>query len=196
MRTTMKPIASLVFALGLAASGSAFAADTMTRDVYKAEKERIEAEHKSAKEACDRLSGNTKDVCQVQAKANQRIAEAELDARNKGTAKARQDARVTRANAEYEVAKEKCDDLSGNAKDVCVKEAKAAETKAKADAKVDRQTSEVRKDSNERTADARRDASQAKRDADYGVAVERCDRFAGNAKDSCIADAKAKFGRS
>jgi hypothetical protein len=33
------------------------------------------------------------------------------------------------------VAKEKCDDKAGNEKDVCVKEAKAALVRAKADAK-------------------------------------------------------------
>ena len=35
----------------------------------------------------------------------------------------------------YEVAKERCDDLKGNDKDACVKDAKAAEARAKADAK-------------------------------------------------------------
>ena len=46
--------------------------------------------------------------------------------------------------ATYDVAKEKCDELSGNSKDVCVKEANAALVKAKADAKVDRVAAETR----------------------------------------------------
>ena len=33
---------------------------------------------------------------------------------------------MAKADATYEVAKERCDDLSGNAKDVCKKDAKAA----------------------------------------------------------------------
>jgi hypothetical protein len=37
------------------------------------------------------------------------------------------------------VAKEKCDDQAGNARDVCRKEAKAVETKALADAKMGKQ---------------------------------------------------------
>jgi hypothetical protein len=45
----------------------------------------------------------------------------------------------------YDVAKEKCDDLSGNAKDVCVKDAKAAQAKAKAEAKDDRADASVRR---------------------------------------------------
>ena len=37
--------------------------------------------------------------------------------------------------ARYEVAKEKCDDQKGDAKNACVKEAKAEEAKGKADIK-------------------------------------------------------------
>jgi len=101
-----------------------------------------------------------------------------------------------RAEAQYKVAREKCDDLSGNAKDVCVKEAKAAETKAKAEVKADRRVAETRSDSKERTTDARKDAAEASRDADYRVARERCDQFSGDAKDACMRDVRAKFGRS
>jgi len=43
---------------------------------------------------------------------------------------------MAKAAATYDTAKEKCDDLSANAKDVCVKDAKAAHTKAKDDAKM------------------------------------------------------------
>ena len=39
-----------------------------------------------------------------------------------------------RAAADYKAAKAKCNGLSGNAKDVCVAESKAAEKKAKAEA--------------------------------------------------------------
>jgi hypothetical protein len=42
---------------------------------------------------------------------------------------------VAKAEADYRVAKERCDDQAGNVKDVCLEEAKAAEAAAKADAK-------------------------------------------------------------
>ena len=42
---------------------------------------------------------------------------------------------IAKAEAEYAVAKERCDDQAGNAKDVCVKEAKSAQTAAKANAR-------------------------------------------------------------
>ena len=103
----------------------------------------------------------------------------------KGTDKAATDALIARADAEYAVAKEKCDDFAGNAKDVCVKEAKATFTKAKVDAKANGKVSVVRKD-----------AAQEKRDANFAVAKERCDALAGDAKTQCVNDAKARFGKS
>ena len=43
---------------------------------------------------------------------------------------------MAKADATYEIAKERCDDLTGNAKDVCKKDAKTAFETTKADAKV------------------------------------------------------------
>lgn len=42
----------------------------------------------------------------------------------------------------------------------------------------------------------RKDAATDKRDADYAVAKEKCNVFAGEAKDSCSAKAKTRYGRS
>ena len=89
-----------------------------------------------------------------------------------------------KADAAYRVAKEKCDDLSGNAKDVCVADAKAQHEKSKAMATEQRKVSEAR-------SDARADS----RDAEYKAAKERCDTYAGDAKDRCVADAKARYGK-
>src|SRR5688572_5456723 len=84
-----------------------------------AEAKRIDAEYDSAKKRCDGLSGNAKDICMAQAKGARNVGKAELDARQKGTPKAQYDVRVAKADADYEVAKEKCDEYSGNSKDVC-----------------------------------------------------------------------------
>lgn len=109
-------------------------AATMAKADYKAGKERISAEYKTDKAACDALSGNAKDVCVQEAKGKEEVAKAELE--YSYTGKAKDQAKVQKAKAEstYEVAKEKCDDQAGNGKDVCVKEAKAAKAKALADA--------------------------------------------------------------
>ena len=84
MKISLKPIAALVLALGLGAGGGALAADTMTRDAYKAEKDRSTPQYKSAKAACDSLSGNAKDICKAEAKGKEKIAEGRADARIQG----------------------------------------------------------------------------------------------------------------
>jgi len=92
---------------------------------------------------------------------------------------------TVKADTVYEVAKERCDDKAGNDKDVCVKEAKAVHVKALADAKVVKEV-----------VTAKKDASADKLDADYKVALEKCDALTGDPKASCIAAAKAKFGKA
>ncbi len=93
-------------------------------------------------------------------------------------------ARMKIADAYFDLDKAKCNGLTGNEKDVCVQRAKATLVAARSDAKADRKTIEAR-------ADARDD----KRDAEYKVAREKCDAFAGDVKDSCVASAKAQFGK-
>jgi hypothetical protein len=192
-----KLMIAMLVAAGVACAGAANAADkTMSRDQYKADKDRIEAQYKADKEHCSSLKNNAKDVCEAEAKGKEKVAKAELEANYKNTAKARYDARVAQADADYDVAKEKCDDMSGNQKDVCVKEAKAAHTKAKADAKVARADSDASRKASEKRADARKDAREDTRDAEYKVAVEKCDAMSGAAKDQCVRNAKAHYGKT
>jgi len=193
-----KLLISLLAAAGIAFAGTAGAADnkTMSRDAYKAQENRVEAQYKADKERCSSLTGNAKDVCQAEAKGNEKVAKAQLEADYKNTDKARNDARVAKADADYDVAKEKCDDLSGNQKDVCVKEAKAAHAKAKADAKVAKVGRKVSANSAEKRADVRKEAREDTRDAQYKVAIEKCDVMSGAAKDQCVKDAKVHYGKT
>ena len=80
------------------------------------------------------------------AKGKDNAAKADAEAAYENTPKARENARVAHAQANYNVAIEKCDDLAGNRKDVCVKEAKANLVKGKSEAKVDRVTADTRND--------------------------------------------------
>ncbi len=182
-------LAGLTMTAGAMAQGTPKATRDMTvkhaSEQYKADKDR-----------CSALSGNAKDICMEEAKGNEKVAKADAEAMYANTPKARESARVTRAEATYAVAKEKCDDVAGNVKDVCVKEAKAALVHAKADAKVDRVATDAKMQAVEKTSDARKDANADKRDADYKVALEKCDVLAGVSKDSCILDAKGRYGKS
>jgi hypothetical protein len=101
---------------------------------------------------------------------------------SEAAAKAEYKASMDKARAEYKAEKERCDSLSGNDKDVCHKDAKAAYKRAQADAKQARKTSDL-------TAEAGED----RREADYKVAKERCDALTGNDKDVCEKEAAAKY---
>ena len=193
-----KLMISLLAAAGIAYTGVAAAADNhgMSHDQYKAEKDRIESQYKADNAHCKSMKGNAEDVCKAEAKGKEKVAKAELEAEYKNSDKARYDARVAKADADYDVAKEKCDDLKGNDKDVCVKQAKAAHTKMKADAKVARVDNKTAATASEKRAEARQDAREDTRDAQYKVAKEKCDAMSGAAKDQCIKDAKAHYGKT
>jgi len=168
----------------------------ISKDAYDVVVKNAETQYKMDKDACSSRSGNAKDICLAEATGKEKIAKADAEVAYNNTPKAREDARVTRADATFNVAKEKCDDLSGNPKDVCVKEANAALVNAKADARVDRVVADTRKDAAAKQADASNEASAEKREAEYKVAIEKCDAFAGPTKDACVSKAKAQFGKS
>lgn len=177
-------IKTLALAAGLALSFGA-AAQTLSKDQYKSAKDSIAADYKAANQACASRSGNARDICKADASGKQSVARAELEAQYKPSEKAGYEVRIAMAQANYAVAKEICDDKAGNVKDICLKEAKAAEVTARADAKARLKSTE-----------ARNEASSATRDADYAVAKEKCDTYSGDARSSCMNEAKARFGKS
>lgn len=198
-------INSITLAIGLVFSFSA-AAESMTKAQLKAHEKNIQAEYKVALAACDSLSGNANDICVAEAKGNKSIALAESEASYKPSAKTHYNVNAAKADADYEVAIQKCDDKAGNAKDVCVKEAKAVNTHQMSDAKLKMKSSEANAAANEKSSDANANAAEIKteahkdanaenRDADYVVAKEKCDALAGSAKDLCMSNAKSKFGK-
>jgi hypothetical protein len=168
--------------LGLITLNSA-QAEMISKPDYKAGKTRISETYKADKAVCRSHSGNAKDVCVEEAKGKEKVARAELEFSYTGKAADRHRVAVSKAKAAYEVAKERCDDLSGDAKNLCVTEAKAVEKKALADVKMGQEI-----------GTAKKDAAAEKMEADYKVAHEKCEAHSGDAKASCIADAKAKFG--
>lgn len=184
-----------LIALAVAASFSCAGAFAMTKDEYKASHERIEADYKAAKKSCGAMKANAKDICVSEAKGTERVAMANLEAQYKPSDKNNYKVNEAKADAAYDTAKEKCDDLAGNAKDVCVKDAKAAHVKAKADAKVVKVSNEATTSKAEKVAGARNDAAKDTNEANYKAAKERCDTFAGDVKDRCIAETKVKYGQ-
>lgn len=98
---------------------------------YRAAMQKIEKEHDVAKDKCDALT--KEDVCEEQADVAR--ARAELAAAQKyDNTPARVNAAHRKlAEAEYELAEEKCDVMKGNQKDSCMNTAKSVRTAALAE---------------------------------------------------------------
>lgn len=139
----------------------------------------IEARHTQERAACESMRGNAMDICREEAKGRERVAQAERMLRTSGSAADAYKLRVARAETAYSLSREKCDEHSGNKKDVCIQEAKAVESKALAEAKL-----------NQTVSEATHEAGEAKRLADYKLAAEKCDSMTGDAKSTCISMAK------
>jgi hypothetical protein len=165
------------------AFGTAHAA-TMSRDDYRAARARIDAEYRDARAACDRLVDRGREVCRAEAAGKERVARAELEFNRSGDPNDAMRLALARADARYDVARERCAARAGADRTTCESDAKAQHAKAVADARLDR-----------RIAEAKRDAANDRRDAEYEQARERCGTLAAEAKGSCLADAKARFDR-
>ena len=123
--------------------GSLYAANDSD---YKASRDRVDADYKAEAAGCDKLSGNAKDICMAEAKGQEKVAKAELKAKENDTPKNRYDVAVAKADADYMVAKEKCDDMKGKEKRQCDKDAKAAKDSAKKQAKADKDAASPKKE--------------------------------------------------
>jgi hypothetical protein len=95
--------------------------------------------------------------------------------------KAEYNAARERVSADYTAMRARCDELSGNGKDVCLAEAKAAQAKRSAEIEA----------SYKNTDKAVRSARETAADADYDVAKTRCAARTGNEKNVCLAEATA-----
>lgn len=110
------------------------------------------------------------------------IHAADVENTMKDRADAQYDASKDAAKQNYEMAKENCKNMSGNARDVCMKAAEADYVKAKSQAKVQK-----------KSATTQAEATDDQMKAEYKVAKEKCDALSGNAQDACISEAKLKY---
>ena len=159
----------------------AWAAPMAPADLQAA-KERVEDTFKADKAACKSVSGNARDICQAQAKGKEQVALADIAYGQTGKQADAVKVGLARADGEFAVAKERCDDLAGQPKSLCRTQAGAAHTKAQADAKLATTVGE-----------AQTDARQEKMAADRKVAAEKCEILAADAKGACLAEVKARF---
>ena len=174
---------------------------------YQAGKASIQAQRKADKISCEAQTANAKDICEEEAKGRAHIALAELEASYAPSPKHSYEIGVARADANFDVAKEKCDDLAGAPKDVCRTEAKSAHSAALAEAKLSQKTVQnnrqeaqsigaAKATAAEKNASAQNTAPTDIRQAQYQSAAEKCAAFAADVKAACIASAKAQYGQN
>lgn len=162
---------------------------------YRAAMQKIEKEHDVAKDKCDALT--KEDVCEEQADVAR--AKAELAAAQKydNTPDRLNAAHRKLAEAEYELAEEKCDAMKGNQKDGCMNTAKSVRTAALAElgGKQDTRTSTTGgSGSTAATAGAAGSAglvaSTDTKDPVKSAAVEKCEEK--GSKTACLVENKDK----
>jgi len=181
MKTT---ILATLLATAISASYAAAPTAALNHDpaTYRNVTQKAAADYKLALEACKDMSGNARTVCMEEAKATRARTEADAIAQYNNTTAGRAKARAAVADADFAVAKAKCNDATGAEKDSCLANANAVHTAAVADVKADRATAGVTPvTTSPNTAAATRDATKA-------AAVDKCAQIAGNSKTGCLID--------
>ena len=96
----------------------------------------IESRTRTALAACRGATEHVRPICRLRARAEDRVARAELDARYFGTVQAEESAREVRARARFQVARAECLDGAASERARCLSAARADEAKALAHAMV------------------------------------------------------------
>jgi tellurite resistance protein len=115
------PESRVLIAVVLAAASTVAQAqgNRLSSEQRQAMEQRIEATAQADKEACEPLHGNVQDVCRIQAKWKERIAKADLEFKQSGSDSDRAKLVDMKAEAEYEIARERCENGPANSWDAC-----------------------------------------------------------------------------
>lgn len=133
---------TLIATLLAAAAGASYAAPTAALNhdpaTYMKLTQKVNADYQAALTKCDAKGGNDKDVCLAEAKLTRTRGESVALSQYNNTPAGQARVRTVVADAEFGVAKAKCDGKSGAEKDSCMDNAKSVHTAALADAKTGR----------------------------------------------------------
>ena len=167
----------LIATLLATAAGASFAAPTFALNhdpaTYRNATQKAAADYRDAIAKCDTMSGNGKDVCVAEAKLARTQTEAKALSKYSNSPASREKARTSLAEAEFTLAKARCDGKSGAEKDDCMNNAKSVHTAALADAKAGR-------------------SSPAGTGAPVvaAAAIDKCAQAAGDTKTACVIETK------
>lgn len=204
----MKTLIATLLATAAGASFAAAPTAALNHDAatYNNVKLKADAAYQAAAAKCPAMSGNDKNVCMAEAKLARVQAETKALSPYYNTPAGRQSIRTVTANAEYDVAKTKCDAKSGADKDDCLNNAKSVHTAALADAKADRAPATSTTASAAGTASTANGSSMAgatgagaglvtstatatANPVQAGV-VDKCAQAGGDAKTGCVIETK------
>jgi len=178
-------------ALGLAFAGGAFAGGGgMSKDAYQAAQARMEAALKAQVRACDSTRGHARDICLAAANGRGKVALAELDADYQPGPAADRTVMIARADADYGLARQRCDEVQGAAKDACQARAKHVREAAVRMAKIERVQATRRLKA--QGSNGGQAAVQQAPDEKYAAEKARCGML-GEERDNCMAEVKRRF---
>ena len=106
------------------------AASNDAKAQYYAAADKAAADYRDAHAACEALDISMQSVCIEEAKLVQTRVKMNAEAHYKNTAQARQRANIAIANAEFSVAKARCEFRQDNEKNFCIKQAETTRVAA------------------------------------------------------------------
>nr|WP_052170884.1 BON domain-containing protein [Massilia sp. JS1662] len=190
----MKTLIATLLATAAGASFAAAPTAALNHDpqTYRNLTQKAESEYRTAAAKCDAKSGNDKDICMAEARLVRTRTEADALSKYNNTAAGRARARGNVADAEYDLAKAKCDAKSGADKDSCMDNAKSVHTAALADAKADRTatTSSGASGGGSQASGGGLVTGTDTRDPAKAAAVDKCAQVGADAKTGCLVETK------
>lgn len=190
----MKTLIATLLATAAGASFAAAPTAALNHDpqTYRNLTQKAESEYRTAAAKCDARSGNDKDICMAEARLARTRTEADALSRYNNTAAGRARTRTNVADAEYDLAKAKCDAKSGADKDSCMDNAKSVHTAALADAKADRAgtTSSGASGGGSQASGGGLVTGTDTRDPAKAAAVDKCAQMGADAKTGCLVETK------
>ena len=132
-RVILVALGTVTFISGAAAiniGANAASGESLTRAQYVAALEEIVANRPLVQARCDEEAGTGKELCRMQAEADEMLRAAEIEARFRRDQASARGAHSARIEARYQVDRTKCAMLGGNNRDRCLVAAHATRGRA------------------------------------------------------------------
>jgi hypothetical protein len=182
----------LAAALGLACCAGA-AAQVFSSNDYQAREQLIAARHRSALAGCAPLTGHAQAVCLAEAESGEKIARAGLAADYRPSVKARHYALLVAADSRHAVARVRCNEYEGIARNTCEVQATAARTVARELAGAELKAAAASALARAQSAEDLEEAGGETFDTRYEAARLQCDGYVDRLRERCLLQTREQF---